>query len=464
MKEMSAAHDTKNLELATANTTIEALRSENASLRESVKSEQAEKIRCQRDNAALSDRIKTLTSENDDLTQRFREKESLEAIQQEDLFRKDTQAEVLVKQLREKTEEVVKKERELNTKDIETKKRLATLDEREAALQNMEREIIARRSELGHSMVNNTITNSKIAEMTQLAEAREAECAELRCSNAVLQEKMRTLEIDREEEINNKIQLEQVIEMVRNQLQDNTTQFAALTEDLQVTRQRLDTELAQRDIFEEQLRSSSDSNANLQLQNKNLEAEAMRLLSANEALEAGNQYKNEALMQTKQVHDSEMTEMHRQLAESNALAEQMRHQEMLAQRNERRAEECRKESNAATDIIKDIQKELVHKQAQSDDAMRNASNLWSAIARLGRKFDEYEKMMLQGNKCNKAVHEKFEDASSFLRYIRGWWSMYKDKDPSQGEGPLRSVTVASTSRMMSPGRLGREVSMDMLEH
>eukprot|EP01059_Diplonema_ambulator_P004338 TRINITY_DN1403_c0_g2_i3.p1 TRINITY_DN1403_c0_g2~~TRINITY_DN1403_c0_g2_i3.p1 ORF type:complete len:988 (+),score=374.08 TRINITY_DN1403_c0_g2_i3:299-2965(+) len=450
VKDLTATLEARNLELATASSTASALRTENASLRESVKLEQSERIQCQRDNNTLSEKLKALTKEIDDLTQRFREKESLESIQQEDIFKKDTQAEMLVKQLREKIAEAERREREFSTKEIDMKKQLASLHERECMLQHMEKELIARKSELGHSVVNNTIANSKISEMTQLCEAKDAEIAELRGTNAVLSERLRNLEVDYEEGITNKGQLEQIIEMVRGQLQDNTTQFGILTEDLQATRNRLDAELAQREIFEDQLRSLTETNANLSLQNKSLESESVRLLAANEAQDANLAAKNDALMYQRQQQESEIQELHRQLAEARTLADQVRHHEMIAQRCEKRAEESRRESQAATELIKEIQKDLVHRQAQSDEAVRNASNLWSAIARLGRKFDEYERGQFE-NKA-KPVHEKFEDASSFLRYIRGWWSMYKDKDPASD---VRSVTAATIRTLMSPGRQNR---------
>ncbi|KAJ9454302.1 hypothetical protein DIPPA_20019, partial [Diplonema papillatum] len=107
-------------------------------------------------------------------------------------------------------------------------------------LHSMEAELISKRQELGHTAVNNTIYSSKIAELTQLLEGKEIELAEVKSENIILAEKLRSLEVDHEEDIQKRIQLEQVVELVREQLSENTVQFGALTDDLQATRARLD--------------------------------------------------------------------------------------------------------------------------------------------------------------------------------------------------------------------------------
>ena len=144
-------------------------------------------------------------------------------------------------------------------------------------------------------------------------------------------------------------------------------------------------------------------------------------------MELNLQRKNDALIQQKLLFETETAELHRKVAEGRSMGDQARHQEVISQRAEKRAEDSRNEAVAMSAMMKDLQKDLVHKQAQLDDATRNAANLWSAIARLGRKFDDHERTNVL--RTNRAIHDKFEDACSFLRYIRGWWSMYKDKDP-----------------------------------
>ena len=159
-----------------------------------------------------------------------------------------------------------------------------------------------------------------------------------------------------------------------------------------------------------------------------MDADVQRLSIAVDTLELNLQRKSEQLIQQKLEHETEAAHLTRAASEARTLGEHARHQDVILQRNERRIEESKREAASVTETLKELQKDLVHRQARLDDALRNAANLWSAIARLGRKFDEYERIATV--QATRPVHDKYEDACSFLRYIRGWWSMYKDKDPS----------------------------------
>eukprot|EP01061_Rhynchopus_euleeides_P005961 TRINITY_DN15051_c0_g1_i4.p1 TRINITY_DN15051_c0_g1~~TRINITY_DN15051_c0_g1_i4.p1 ORF type:complete len:1044 (+),score=437.84 TRINITY_DN15051_c0_g1_i4:63-3194(+) len=515
LKALATEHDATNLEFATTRASAESAREECISVKETLRAEQDEKGLLKRDLEVLRSKHASMVREHEDLLQKMVGKESLEAIHQEDLMKKDMQADMLMRRLSEREDELERRERLQASKDIELRKRLMSHTEREEKLQLMEKELISRRQELGHSVVSNTITTSKIVELSQLLESKEAELADLKSSNSVLMETVRSLEVDREQEMERTSQLEQVAEMVRGQLQENTLQFGALTEDLQSTRQRLETEMAQHELLDEQVRTLSDANVSLTAQAKHLEAESTRLSVAVETLELNLQRKSDALIQQKldhentlqfgaltedlqstrqrletemaqhelldeQVrtlsdanvsltaqakhleaestrlsvavetlelnlqrksdaliqqkldHENETAELHRRVSEGKAFGDQARHHEVLLQRSEKRAEDANREAVAVTTMMKEVQKELVHRQAQLDDSMRNSSNLWSAIARLGRKFDEHESNNTL--RTNRPVHDKYEDACSFLRYIRGWWSMYRDKDPTMEYG------------------------------
>ena len=252
-------------------------------MKETLRSEQDENAVLKRELDGLRTKHATMMREHEEITHKMLERESLDTIHQEDLLRKDAHADQLLRGLTEREEEVEKKNRQMQVKEIDLRKKLASNAEREEKLHGMEKELIARRQELGHSSVSATITNSKLIELSSLLESKEAELGDLSVANSTMLESLRTLEIDREQEMERTSQLEQVVEMVRGQLQENTVQFGALTEDLQTTRQRLDNvcppasfltypknpqELAQHEVLEEQIRSLSEVNASVMVQNK----------------------------------------------------------------------------------------------------------------------------------------------------------------------------------------------------
>ena len=427
LRDMSASVDEANLGLATTDKAYAKIKTDNFEFRESNKGLQLETQRAQRDASEANRKLGEVSRTLDELKLKMAEKEALASIEQDDQHKRDMENESVSKSLRDRELELEGKERGITAREIEIRQMTQTISEREHVLLSMEKELSAKRQQLGHTQVDSAISESKNIELTQLLSNRENETNELRREVQMLSEANQTFSHDRRLHLEQIGQLEHAVTIVRSQLEDNTIQFNTLTDDLQSTRDKYDHEVTQHRLLEDQLRMTTDVNTETMVQNKNIDADNSRLTAANEILEATLSRKNDQIEVLKSERDHGMEELTKKLIEANTIIESLRVAEECSVRNEKRAEQSQQDAISATDMLKTVQRELIVKQAQVDDVTRNSSNLWSAIARLGKKFDEYEKLH---HRSDKPVHDRFEEASSFLRYIRGWWSMYKNKDPS----------------------------------